>query len=60
MGGGSWTTKSFANYVSVDFISLRLADVIFSHRGSLDRVENTHFVERSNKISDKVVAVVCR
>lgn len=46
--------KCFTNDVSVDFISLRLADVIFSHRGSLDRVENTHFVERSNKISDKV------
>ena len=50
--------KCFANDVSVDFIGLGLANVIFSHRGSLDRVEHTHFVERSNKISDKVVAVV--
>ena len=52
--------KSFANDVCVEFIGLRLADVVFAQGGSPDRVEHTHFVIRSDKIPCKVIAIVCR
>ena len=44
----------------VDFISLRLANIVFTHRRSLDRVENTHFKALADKKTNKVVTVVCR
>ena len=44
----------------VDFVSLRFANVVLTHSRSLDGVQHTHFVILSNKISNKVVAVVCR
>ena len=52
--------KSFANDESVDFIRLRFANVVFPHNRSLNGIKNTHFVILGNKVSNKVVAVVCR
>ena len=46
--------------VRVDFVSLGLADIVFAHRRSLNRVDNTHVIAMGNKVSNKVVAVVCR
>ena len=52
--------KNFANDVCVNFIGFRLADVGFAQGGSPDRFEHTHFVIRSDEVSNKVVAIVCR
>ena len=52
--------KSFSNHVSVDLICLSLANVIFSHLTGFDGVQHTHLVKLSNKVSNKVVTVVCR
>ena len=52
--------KSFSNHVSVDLICLSFANVIFSHLTGFDGVQHTHLVKLSNKVSNKVVTVVCR
>ena len=39
---------------------LRFANVVFTHNRSLDGIKNTHFVILGNKVSNKVVTVVCR
>jgi hypothetical protein len=52
--------KSFSNNISVDLICLRFANVILTHLTGLDGVQHTHLVKLSNKVSNKVVTVVCR
>ena len=52
--------KSFSNNVCVDFISLGFANVIFTDLTGFDWVQHIHLVRLSNKVSNKVVAVVCR
>lgn len=49
--------KGFGNNKCVDFVSLRLAEVILTHSRSFDRVENTHFEIPCNKKTNKVVTV---
>ena len=51
--------KSFSNHVSVDLICLSFVNVIFPHLTDLAGVQHTHFVKLSNKVSNKVVTVVC-
>ena len=52
--------KDFSNNKHIDFISLRLANIIFTHGRSLNRVENAHFEVLADKETNKVVTVVCR
>ena len=52
--------KSFTDNASVDFVSLRFANVVLSHSRSLDGVQHTRFVITGNKVSNKVVVVVRR
>jgi len=52
--------KSFGNDVCVDLICLRFANVILPHSRSLDGVQHTHLEIFSDKVSNKVVAIVCR
>lgn len=57
---GSLHHKSFSNEVRVDLIHLWFAYIVFTHRRCLDRVEYTYVNGTGNKISYKVVAIVCR
>ena len=52
--------KSFSNYISVDLICLRFANVILMHLTGFDGVQHIHLLKLSNKLSNKVVIVVCR
>ena len=52
--------KSLSNDVSVDLIRLGFAQIVFAHGRRFDRVEYTHFKGTGNKVSYKVVAIVCR
>ena len=52
--------ERLCNEERVDFVSLGLADVVLAHDRSLDGVQHTHAVVTGDKVSDKVVAVVCR
>lgn len=52
--------KSFSNDVSVDLICLRFANIVFTHGRRLDGVKYTHIKGTGNKVSYKVVAIVCR
>ena len=52
--------KSFSNHICVDLICLRFANVVFTNLTGFDGVQHTHLVKLSNKVSNKVVAVVCR
>lgn len=52
--------ECFGNHECVDFIRLSHANVILTHCGRFNRVKYTHIVMAGNKVSDKVVAIVCR
>ncbi len=52
--------KCLGNEERVDFVSLGLADVVLAHDRCLDGVQHTHAIVTGDKVSDKVVAVVCR
>ena len=52
--------KSFSNNICVDLICLSFANVVLSHLTGFDGVQHTYLVKLSNKVSNKVVTVVCR
>ena len=52
--------EGFGNNESVDLISLRFADVVAPHGRRFERVNHAHIKRFSNKVSNKVVAVVRR
>ena len=52
--------KGFNNNRHIDFISFGLAHIVFMHRGSLNRIENTHFKALTDKKMNTVVTVVWR
>ena len=41
-------------------ICLRFTNIVLTHLTGFDGVQHTHLVELSNKVSNKVVTVVCR
>lgn len=48
------------NGISINIVVGFESSIVFSRKRRDDSVENTHIVRRCNKVSDKVVAVVCR
>ena len=55
------TSEGFENAKAwVDLICLRFANVILTNLTGFDGVQYTRLVKLSNKVSNKVVAVVCR
>jgi len=52
--------KSFSNNKCVDLICLCFTNIVLTHLTGFDGVQHTHLVELSNKVSNKVVTVVCR
>ena len=54
------TSEGFENAKAwVDLICLRFANVILTNLTGFDGVQYTHLVKFSNKVSNKVVTVVC-
>jgi len=51
--------ESFCYKVCVDFVRLGFAYVVFTQGRRFNRVDNTHFLVTGNKVSNKVVTVVC-
>ena len=52
--------KSLGDDVSVNFICLRLEDVIFPHGRSRRRIEDTDIVVLRNKVADQVAGIMSR
>ena len=52
--------ESFGNNERINLISLSLADIIFPHRRSLNRIDETDLEMSGNKELDQVVRVMCR
>ena len=52
--------KSFSNNKCVELICLRFTNIVLTHLTGFDGVQHTHLAELSNKVSNKVVTVVCR
>ncbi len=52
--------ECFRDDVGINLIRLSLADVVLPHSRGLDRVNDTDLMTFIDKVTDKVVTVVCR
>ena len=52
--------KCFGDQQRINFVRFSLPDVVLSHRGSLNRIDDADLVASGDEEFNQVIAVVCR